>query len=183
MSKNEIIEWVYTNKRIDDAIKYIVQNLYYDDFKSHFILQLFNTDEEKLKKLYNKNELIYFSVTIITNQWRSNTSSFWKIYRNNGFAGKKSPIIYADESNFNDVGDDLDEMMNIDIIDLKETVQTLLKNQYEDFLTNQYHKRLFEMYYFKNMNYRQIEEKTEIHFVTVRRSVVNTIKWLKKKLN
>jgi len=182
MNKTKIIEWVYNNAAIDQAIKRIVKPIYYDDFKSHLILQMMEQDEDKLIKLYNKNELIYFTVSIILNQWRSNSSSFWKIYRNNGFSGKHNPIKYTDLEPNKEISDDFDDLMKIDLIKLNNTVKSLLNKQYDDFLINEYHKRLFIMYYFENKTYRQIQKDTEINFITVRRSVIDTLKYVKKNI-
>ena len=177
MRSNDIIEYIYKNISINEAIKNIVDKGWVDDFKSHFILQLMDIDKIKLIEMYDRNELIWFSLRIITNQWRSNTSSFWKIYRNGGNPSKTRTNAVEVNDDILESSEDEEELPDPKVIKIR--IKVLLSQQYEDFLTNQYHKTLFELYYFDSLNLRQISESTEIHINTISRSIRKTKNYLK----
>ena len=50
------------------------------------------TDEGKLIELYKRGEIGWYCLGIITNQWDSQTSSFFKEYRNNGYPNGKNVV-------------------------------------------------------------------------------------------
>jgi predicted DNA-binding protein YlxM (UPF0122 family) len=179
-NKTIILEWIYTNKLLNDAIKNVVDWRYRDDFKSHFIMQIVNTREQKLIDLYKKGQLDWFCLRVITNQWKSTNSSFWKIYRNGGFAGSNLIILDPESHRYdNEVEED---NITIDEVELKIKVKKLLLEQYVDFYANQYHKTLFELYYFDKKNLRQISEETDIKICSISRSIRKTKKYIKNKL-
>ena len=52
-----------------------------DDLLHDTILALYDSDEEKINKLIDKNELIFWIARIMVNQYHSKTSPFFKKYR------------------------------------------------------------------------------------------------------
>lgn len=181
LNKTIILEKVYTNKMLNDAIRNIVDWRYREDFLSHFILQIANTKEDKLIQLYERGQLDWFCLRVMTNQWKSKNSTFWKIYRNNGFSGKNL-IDFTDEEVSEDIEDDINELALVDEDILKQKIKLLLTEQYEDFYANQYHRTLFELYYFEKKNLRQISEQTDIKINSISRSIRKTKKYLKNKI-
>jgi hypothetical protein len=180
MTKNEILEYVYNNKMLADAIKNIVTDRnHHDDFRSHFIQQVCEIKEHKLIEYYEKRYLDYYCLRIIENQWKSKTSTYYKIHRNNGFSGERiiDFVDYEVGSNLED-----EELIEIDGVKIKEDMLELLKSQYEDFMINQYHQVLFGLYYFDNLNLKQIEKLTGINFNAVSRSVRKTKAYLRTKI-
>jgi len=180
MNKNKLLEYIFTDNEIHKAIKSIVDTMYHEDMKTHLIEQLIKIDEDKLLKLYNDKELIYFCIKIIKNQYESSTSTFYKIYRNKGQTKLFRTYNFTTSENLLDETEEY-----IDSPTPKETLnklKLLLLNQYEDFLTNQYHKTLFELYYFKKLKLREIQDKTGIDYRTISRSIRKTKAWLKNEL-
>ena len=58
-----------------------------------------------------------------------------------------------------------DEVIEIDGVEIKNQMMELLKEQYEDFMINQYHQTLFGLYYFDNLNLKQIEKLTGLRIL------------------
>lgn len=66
-------------ENIVDNINNIVRNK--EDLIQEVYMILLNYDEEKLRALYNNNQLNFFLVRVIKNQYFSKTSPFHKKYR------------------------------------------------------------------------------------------------------
>lgn len=191
LNKTFILEKVYKNKMLNDAIKNIVEYKYIDDFRSHFILQIANTKEQKLIDLYQKGQLDWFCLRVITNQWKSVNSTFWKLYRNNGFFHSNF-IRYEEEYKQDYLSLDTElwqrpqqeKQLEPDITpeQIAVKVKKFLLEQYTDFYVNQYHKTLFELYYYDKKNLRQISEETDITICSISRSIRKTKKYIKNKL-
>lgn len=185
MNKTLILEYLAKNKNLQLAIRNIVESKYRKDFTSHFYIQIANTKEDKLIDLYNKGQLDWFCLRVITNQYKSSSSTFWKLYKNGGFAGENL-IYYTDLYESPEIleveEDKKTEYDKVDVEALKRKVKNLLKTQYKDFYVNQYHKTLFELYYFDKKNLRQINELTNIKISTIMRSIQSTKSYIKNKL-
>lgn len=183
-----ILKYIFNNKMLNDAITNVVDDKYRDDFKAHFHLQVAEFSEIKLTDLYNRRVIDWVCLKIITNQWKSTSSSFYKIYRNGGFAGDKIVRLESefinndDEDRLEKVADDDEYIEPIDDKEVIEEMKLLLDYQYEDFLVNQYHKTLFEMYYFDDLTLKEIEKLTDIDFNAISRSVRRTKTYLKTKI-
>lgn len=81
MSKNEIIEELYRSKEFNDCINKMEPEHLRDDLKAEVVLILLETEGAKIKALYERNELKYFTVRIILNLIQSRSSPFYKKYR------------------------------------------------------------------------------------------------------
>lgn len=183
MTKSEILTSIYNNKLLNDAIKNIVAPKDYEDFRSHFLLQVSELPEAKLITLWKRNELDWYCLKIMTNQYKSKTSTFHKLYRNGGLPG-------SSELHFLDIEDYLKDKVIADIKTqhgpdpqvIKKQVLILLECQYDNPIVNNYHKSLFKLYYFDDLTLKQIELKTSINFNAVSRSVRKTKAYLKTKI-
>ena len=60
---------------------YNISPLYKDDLAQEIWLILLGYDKDKLKELHTKNQLRFFIAKIITNQYFSKTSTFYKKYK------------------------------------------------------------------------------------------------------
>ena len=58
-----------------------VSSLYKDDLIQEIYIILLSYKEEKIIEMYNKNQLKFFIVKIIQNQYNSNNSPFYKLYK------------------------------------------------------------------------------------------------------
>ena len=152
MCKNDILVYIFNNKLLTDAIKNI-SGSNYDEFRSHFLMIMCEIDEDKLIGLYLRNELDWFCLKIMTNQMRSKTSTWHKEYRNSGLVNSIDVYLEKDFSKFIYDTDEYVEPINAKEI-IKE-IKSLLSKQYDDFLVNQYHEKLFNLYYFDKMKLQE----------------------------
>lgn len=193
MTKNDIVISVMESDLINSAILNICPPKYREDFRSHFYLQLLEMKEVKLQQAWNNGWLDWLCVKILSNQMNSNTSSFWKIYRNGGFAGEKkiwsqtelnefrenhrdevSPISYDGYFTLKDEGEE--HIEKLELIELRRDliIDTLNSRHF-------YHRHLF-LLHLDGMTYRQIEKDTGISYQSVRLSIIATTEWLKKNI-
>jgi DNA-directed RNA polymerase specialized sigma24 family protein len=132
-----------------------------EDFKS-FIMDNLLDKPEKLVKAYNEGFIDYYIWRIISNQYYS-TSSPW--YRK--FTIKDNIMV--------DIPEDEPEV-SIDEESVLKQIKNILNR------THWYNRVLFEMYYFEKLTYQKIQEKTGINYISVRRTVMKTLEDIKKQI-
>lgn len=188
--RNEVIVKISKSDLINSAIRRICPPKWRDDFQAHFYLQLFEMKAEKLIKADTEGWIDWLCVSILSNQMNSNTSSFWKIYRNGGTAGEKK--IWTESELWKDEGDGraLDLELNRHQPDTSEG-DIELKIEWEARMLkvvnalnsrHYYHRHLYLMH-LNGMSYRKIERETGISYQSVRLSILATTEWLKKNIN
>ena len=133
-----------------------------DDFKS-FILDNILDKPEKLVKSYQEGYIDYYIWRIISNQYYSTTSPW---YRKHLIKDNVMVDIPEDEVE-----------VSIDEEDIVNQVKNILTR------IHWYDRTLFQLYYFDKMTYQKIQEKTGINYISVRRSVMKTLENVKKQLN
>lgn len=194
MTKNDIVVYIMRSDLINSAINNICPPKFRDDFKSHFYLQLLEMKETKLQRAWNGGWLDWLCVRILSNQMNSNTSSFWKIYRNGGFAGEKKVYSQAELNEFREAHKDEwrplsyegyftlidDGEENIERLELIEFRRSMIIDKLNG--RHFYHRHLF-LLHLDGMTYRQIEKETGISYQSVRLSIIATTDWLKKGIN
>lgn len=176
--RDEITNYILNNPIINDYFNK-VETEYKDDFRSHIWLIIMemiedNNKYETLKSLYKSGDLGRFIVGIITNQLKSNTSSFTKQY-------KDQNLIY--NINTSDIEDTYEEKLNTKLIVME--IITLLNNMY--FVDAV----LFKLYYgidpitntiTSPKTYQEIQELIGINYQAVRNSVIKVRKQLEKQI-
>lgn len=76
------IDHIIKNKIIENLVDaYNVPSTYKDDLIQEIYLIILQYDSNTLKQLYDKKQLKYFIAKIITNQFFSKTSTFYKTYK------------------------------------------------------------------------------------------------------
>lgn len=81
MNKN-IYQIIAEEKLIEQLIdKYNVKTIYKDDLAQEIYLIILTKDESKLKEMYHNNQLNFYLARIISNQYFSKTSMFYKDYK------------------------------------------------------------------------------------------------------
>lgn len=165
--RKQIEDYILNNKIINEYFGK-VDNEYRDEFRQYIYLIIFEMVElkyDKIKKLYNDDELGKFIIGIINNQLKSNTSSFHKMYR------KSSIIDYYSYDKVN-VSDDIrtDYIKKINYTNLIDKVKNL----------HPYHATLFMLKYVDGLTIKQISEKLHIKYTTVYASIRKTEDKLKK---
>lgn len=179
---NTILLYIWNNKLLMVAMKNILSGEdkeTLDEFKSHFIQQIIDTDINKLVSLYNKRELDWFCIRVMTNQYRSYTSSYYKEYKNRGKSGDKIIFSIIDDYDESIIDDHKPYIDRPDPNDIIKEIKMLLDTQYKNHLINHYHKTLFEMYYFSNMKLKDITKLTTINKDAISRSVRKTKEYIK----
>lgn len=183
MTRDELLTYIATNPDIKEMLEGVCpkKEIYYDDFCSHFFLQIFLIDYDKLLNAYNNNKLKALCYRIMKNQAYSYGSSFHKIYRNHGKAGT-TPIKMLPLDNINPP--DPPPEPQYDKIQL---IKTLLEEKHKedlkkDGITGHYDYILFKKYHFEKKTYQQIEKETGINFQTVRLAVKRTEKWIRDRI-
>lgn len=197
MTRTEIITNLYTGKNFSDCINKMEPDYLRDDLKQEVISIICELPEEKLQQLHNDKALEFFTVKVILNQIKSNTSPFAKKYRQ--FKG-----IYCD--NF-EAKDNFDESKNGELVigermDWFNRQQEVLKQHYdnpadieerelkeliEDMAISEieklhwYNVGLIELYR-KHMNYRAIEKETGIPWQSCYKTIVKSFKEIKQKV-
>lgn len=82
MTVNDIVEEIYKTNLLTELCENIgVTKNDMDDFAQEIYLILLEYDEEKLIEIYNKNQLKFFIVRIIQNQYHSKNSPFYMKYK------------------------------------------------------------------------------------------------------
>ena len=174
MTQSIIIEKIYKDKNINEAINNIVNYQYREDFKSFLFEKIYDIKEDKLIDLDQSGELFWYLIRIMTNQWDmrgpTKKSEFWKLYSNNGIELTDNDLVV------------IDEVEEINMVIVMKDIDKLLDKQHKDWQVNNYHKTLFKMYYYDNKTLKQIERETNIDFNAVSRSLRKTRTWLKKKI-
>lgn len=80
--KNKIITELYNSKDLNDLIKKIKPEQLQDDLKQYAFAALCEKSDEFIINLYEKKQLRFFLVRIITNSVFSNRSGFLKLHKN-----------------------------------------------------------------------------------------------------
>lgn len=81
-SKNEIVSEIYKSELIPTLCKNMgVKQNDADDLIQEIYMILLEYDDAKIKKMYEDNQLKFFLVRIITNQYFSCNSPYYKKYK------------------------------------------------------------------------------------------------------
>lgn len=83
MDKYEVVEILAREQRVERLVQVIckVTSPILKDLAQVIYLALLEYDNDKIVELYEKEQINFFLVRIIKNQWMSSTSPFYLIYR------------------------------------------------------------------------------------------------------
>jgi len=162
---DEIMNWYYNLIDFKKLIsKHTESTFLCEEAYQEIGLIILEYNRDKIINMWNKNELKYFIIRIIKNTLYSTTSPFYKKIKK-----------------FGSITSDIDEFYNIKYTEDEEEIEPAfitLKNinnhlnDKEMKSTQDYHDvQLFKMYKYQNMTYRQIQDKTLIHYSYVYTSV------------
>jgi hypothetical protein len=169
--KKEIMDYVYNSKTINNIFSSIIQNKDKRDLmKSDVYIMLCELDEKKLLIMYENGKIDGFIAKIILNQWNSNTSDYYKNWKNGGF--RKS--LTKDSSEFNT--EPIEYVEQLSYSRYMNDVNTIIES------THWYHKTLFNLYFVDKHSYKEIEELTGINFRSVFNSVNKTLEHIRIEL-
>lgn len=164
MGKNEIIAELYESKEFNDCIGKMEPDHLRDDLRAEVMLILLEMPEDKIKLLYYENALRYYTVRIILNLIRSNTSRFYKMYRQQ-LAEITDRFTYQE--------DDIVERVAREEIEDKALQE--VDNLYW------YNEGLVKLY-LQHGNYRAIEADTGIPYSSAYKTIQHSFKQIKQKI-
>jgi hypothetical protein len=132
------------------------------DLKAEVFLVLCEMNEDKLKGMYERNELKFYIVRIMLNMIKSDRSTFYKNYRNH--------------IEFVDVDKDF-EIINYDKMDLIDKLEKNLEG------LHWYNKEILKLYAidFKK-NAKELSRKTGIPYMSLVRTINKTKKQMKTNI-
>lgn len=79
---NKIVEWLYKDKVVRDIlINMGIDDNYIDDIEQEIYLIILEYSTDKIKLMYEKNQLKYFICGIVWRQYFSSTSPFFYKYK------------------------------------------------------------------------------------------------------
>ena len=162
MVKNEILAEYWDLKEVNDAFaKMQPEELQYD-LKAEVFLVLCEMNEDKLKGMYERNELKFYIVRTMLNMIKSDRSTFYKNYRNH--------------IEFVDVDKDF-EIINYDKMDLIDKLEKNLEG------LHWYNKEILKLYAidFKK-NAKELSRKTGIPYMSLVRTINKTKKQMKTNI-
>jgi hypothetical protein len=176
--REKIIEYIIESPRITQAIRNICPGILHDDFQSHFYLQILTMKPEKLIKAYESGYLDFLCIRIMTNQFNSKSSSFFKIYK----GSQAIEIIDWDTAlRYNNIPDD--EYIETKEYKLEDVIKDVLPKHKHIGTGDWYDYELYNLYFYKNLTYQKIEKMTGINFRSVSLSVRKTVKKIKEYIN
>ena len=175
--KDKIIADLWLDKNFNSALNKICNDdKYKDDLKSEFFLILMDKSEADVIKMEKENYLMKWSVSVLKNQYHSNTSPFFKKYRSD----------YDENYNFDNLGETKTDNR------ILEEIDNILDNEIHWFDSH-----LFKLYYLqgidlngdirKPLSTRKIENlhrynNLKIDHTSVHKSVKKTLLVVKEKL-
>jgi len=162
MVKNKILAEYWDLKEVNDAFaKMQPEELQYD-LKAEVFLVLCEMNEDKLKGMYERNELKFYIVRTMLNMIKSDRSTFYKNYRNH--------------IEFVDVDKDF-EIINYDKMDLIDKLEKNLEG------LHWYNKEILKLYAidFKK-NAKELSRKTGIPYMSLVRTINKTKKQMKPNI-
>jgi hypothetical protein len=162
MVKNKILAEYWDLKEVNDAFaKMQPEELQYD-LKAEVFLVLCEMNEDKLKGMYERNELKFYIVRTMLNMIKSDRSTFYKNYRNH--------------IEFVDVDKDF-EIINYDKMDIIDKLEKNLEG------LHWYNKEILKLYAidFKK-NAKELSRKTGIPYMSLVRTINKTKKQMKTNI-
>jgi hypothetical protein len=166
MTRNEIIERLYLGKSFRECISKMEPDHLRDDLRQEVAVVVCEWPDEKVIDLYEKGVLDFYVVRVILNMIKSNTSPFYKKYRQ----------IVAE---FGEVADKFGEVDQCH-------ADRLTREALEDFTIEQideihwYNSGLVRLY-LQLGNYRAIEKETKIPFPSCYKTIQKSIEELRRR--
>lgn len=171
------MEYVVNSVPINTAFDRFIEKKDINEFKQHIYLELMTMKNNKLSKAYRGGYIDFLVYSMMRNQYKSSTSPW----------AKKNQFV----NEINECADDKLEIVNekhheFPIGCLKKEILRLLDLRIWDkytFLKNQYHKKLFVMYYFEKRTYQEIEKLTGVGMTSIQISVKKSLEYIKNNIN
>lgn len=164
MTKNQIIENLFTGKNFTDCIGKMEPRHLQEDLKMEVISIVCEWPEEKIVQLYKDKALEFYVVRVILNQVKSKTSDFVRKYR--------STSTYEITSDAPSINEDQRDR------EVKETIEHIALSEIDKLYW--YDAEMIRLY-MKLGSFRAIEEHTGIPFISCYKNIKKSLATIKKK--
>lgn len=172
LKRQEILNYIYHSKTINNIFSSIIKDKTKRNLmKSDCYLAMCELKPQILIVMYENGKIDGYIATFILNQWNSNTSNYYKDWKNGGF--RKSLTRDYDEVKYDNM---IDEEIQETYHKYVKDIDTILDS------THWYHKTLFQLYFTEGHTYKEIESMTGINFRSVALSVNKTLDIIRKEL-
>lgn len=184
LSKNEIIEKLFTGKNFNDFLLKMDPECLREDLKQEIILIICELPEQKIIQLHNDKGLEFFTVRIGLNLIKSSTSPFAKKYRQGVQQYIEHEYIEESQNLINRETANRAAMAVYSEIDYEERH---LREMIEDIAIEEvdklywYNKGLIQLY-LKHSNYRAIHKETGIPFASCYKTIKKSFNEIKHKM-
>ena len=187
---NAMLEDLMVNRELKELVYKLVPNKDADDAWQEFILQVAEIkDKQKVLDVWNKQnrEWHWYMVRVICNQFKSNTSHFYRQYRRRDFQRDDNSHTIIEIAN--DIGakdttadgyvmDEIeDKLMYTENIEENISNQQIMKevNWYVKNELSWYESELYKMYYEEELSHVKIHNITRIPATSVGNTVRNVL--------
>ena len=164
MTKNQIIEKLFTGKNFRDCINKMEPDHLREDLKQEVILIICELPDDKVLQLHRDKALEFFTVRVILNQIKSKTSPFAKTYR-----------AVTQELTNNEIADDIE----LEERELREMIEDMAIEEIDKL--HWYNKGLIELYV-KFGNFRAVAKETAIPFTSCYDTIRKSFQEIKNKV-
>ena len=181
-SRNQILSELFTSKEFNDCISKMNPEHLQEDLKAEVALILCELDEKKLTEIYKTGGLKFYAARIILNLIQSNTSPFYKKYRQ--VFNRVSETAHEDEDDQinTEVKNYISILIHDEDIDLRLSKEQL-EQKIMEFVNELYwYDAEILRLYLTLGSYREIEKETGIRWTSCYDTVQTAIGILKSKL-
>jgi hypothetical protein len=190
LTKNQIIEQLFTGKNFNDCIYKMDPEYLRDDLKMEVIAVICELPEEKILSLHIEGKLEFYAVKVIINMLTNKYSPFFKKFRiTNKEYVEYEYWFYNQEEDMDRYAFDYDRMRLRHFTDSEHMAleeERKLREKKEDFALNQidnlswYSSTMLRLYMEKG-NYRAMQRATGIPHVSCYKTVQKAINELKQR--
>jgi hypothetical protein len=196
MTRNAIIEKLFTGKNFTDCINKMEPDHLREDLRQEIILIVCEWPNDKIIKLHADGALDFYVVKVILNQIKSNSSPFAKKYRQQ-FSEYNEKLVES-EREVRNTGNDISateanylnkrhlhaytamEDLDFEERELRELIEDLALEEVDK--QYWYNKGLINLY-MKHGTYRAVQEETGIPHVSIYKTIQKSFKEIKSKVS
>ena len=155
MNRMQTIEHLYRSREVDEALSKMQPEDLRDDLKQECFMVLLELPEERFTQLQQDGALKFFFIRTMLNMIRSNTSGFYRKYRN-----------------YNELSIDLEDSKTQEVIDAFPMLNNL----------HWYERDIFTIYMGFDCNVRKVSDFTKIPYMSCYKTIDHVKRVLKKKI-
>lgn len=194
MTKNEIVEQLFRGKDFNECIGKMEPEHLREDLRQEVILIVCGWDDEKIKGLHERGELSFYVARVIIQQIQSNTSPFYKKYRQINSVFESERKLKANDSKDSDLTEytkvEVKNMAQYELVahtvELTDFEERLIREEVEDIAIESIDKLYWydaEMVrlYMKVGSFRAMEKETKIPYTSCFKTVQRALQELKRR--